>query len=198
MNELSQRLSLSGRLQKLRETLSAQRRSGEKDPVEAVVAILLFEDPNSGLNTLLIHRMQRRDDPWSGQIGLPGGRIEKTDPSSRDALKREVREEVGIDLDSEGEELGRLGVGYPARRMEMKVQPWAYGLKRRPEVIIGPEVEEAFWVPLSGLPSKSTTTEVEIRGERRSVEAFLVDGKIVWGFTHRVLTELLQIPDLTL
>jgi hypothetical protein len=31
---------------------------------------------------------------------------------------------------------------------------------------------------------------------RREVEAFLVDGQIVWGFTYRVLSELLAVPDI--
>jgi hypothetical protein len=26
------------------------------------------------------------------------------------------------------------------------------------------------------------------------VEAFLVDGRVVWGFTYRVLNELLAVP----
>jgi hypothetical protein len=38
-------------------------------------------------------------------------------------------------------------------------------------------------------------SEVEIRGIRREVEAFLVDGRIVWGFTYRVLSELLAVPN---
>lgn len=170
-----------------------QPRSGENDLVEAVVAILLLEDSGTSLNILLIQRIERVGDPWSGQIGLPGGRIDKADSSARDALRREVIEEVGVDLGTEGEELGPLTIGHPARRLEMKVQPWVYRLKRRPEVTVGPEVREAFWVPLSRLASSRTIVEVEIRGEPRNVEAFVVDGKIIWGFTHRVLTELLQI-----
>lgn len=183
---------------RIREQLSAEKRSGQNDTVEAVVAVLLLEDRVTGLNTLLIHRIDRAEDPWSGQIGLPGGRVEKTDASARDALMREVLEEVGVDLRSEGEELGPLTIGYPARRTEMKVQPWVFGLEKRPKVIAGPEVQEAFWVPLTILPSSLTTAEVEIRGENREVQAFRIDGRTVWGFTFRVLTELLQIPQVTL
>src|SRR5216684_4353842 len=149
--------------------------------------------PNA-CNTLLIHRIERSNDPWSGQIGLPGGRVEKFDGSTREALEREVREEVGLELNKEGELLGLLSVGHPGRRIEMKVQPWVYGLRRRPEVINGPEVQHAFWVSLSKLPSLKGTSEVEIRGTRILVEAFLVDRTVVWGFTYRVLNELLAVP----
>jgi len=46
---------------------------------------------------------------------------------------------------------------------------------------------------LSKLPSLRGTSEVEIRGARILVEAFIVDGRVVWGFTYRVLNELLAV-----
>jgi 8-oxo-dGTP pyrophosphatase MutT (NUDIX family) len=186
--------SLSERLTRLKENLSFNPRSSSDEPVDAVVGILLYQESADELNTLLIHRVERSNDPWSGQIGLPGGRVEKFDGSTSEALEREVREEVGLELSEEGELLGLLSVGHPGRRIEMKVQPWVYGLHRRPEVISGPEVQHAFWVSLSKLPSLRGTSEVEIRGTRILVEAFLVDGRVVWGFTYRVLNELLAVP----
>ena len=187
--------ALSERLMRLRETLSSNPRSGTNEKVEAVVGVLLHQEPANDFSTLLIQRVERNNDPWSGQIGLPGGRVEKFDGSTRDALKREVREEVGVDLGTDGEPLGALTVGHPMRNIEMRVQPLVYGLRRRPEVSVGPEVQEAFWVSLSKLPSVRGLSEVEIRGMRREVESFLVDGRIVWGFTYRVLSELLAVPD---
>ena len=186
--------ALSERLTKLKENLSSNPRSSNNEHVDAVVAILLYQDAPNELSTLLIHRVERISDPWSGQIGLPGGRIEKFDASTQEALEREVREEVGLELSEEGELLGLLSVGHPGRRVEMRVQPWVHGLHRRPNVTVGPEVQHAFWVPLSKLPSLKGTSEVEIRGTRILVEAFLVDGRVVWGFTYRVLNELLAIP----
>jgi 8-oxo-dGTP pyrophosphatase MutT (NUDIX family) len=180
---------------RLKETLLSNPRSGTNEKVEAVVGVLLHQEAANELSTLLIHRVERNNDPWSGQIGLPGGRVERFDGSTQDALKREVREEVGVDLGLDGEPLGSLSVGHPMRNIEMKVQPLVYGLRHRPEVNVGPEVQQAFWVSLSKLSSVRGLSEVEIRGMRREVEAFLVDGRIVWGFTYRVLSELLAIPD---
>lgn len=189
---LSQKM-LSERLSGLKKVLSSNSLSRGDEVVEAVVAILLLEDPNSNLSALLIHRAERSDDPWSGQIGLPGGRVEKSDVNARAALKREIREEVGLNLDEVGEELGPLSIGFPMRRLEMKVQPWVCGLYHQPVVRLGPEVQAAFWASLSRLPSLRSTAEIEIRGIPRTVDAFLVDGHVVWGFTHRVLSELLTI-----
>jgi 8-oxo-dGTP pyrophosphatase MutT (NUDIX family) len=179
---------------RLKENLSTSPRSGSNERVDAVVAILLNQDSADELSTLLVHRVERSNDPWSGQIGLPGGKIEKFDGSTQEAVEREVREEVGFELTREGEPLGVLSVGIPGRRVEMRVQPWVYGLQRRPEVTTGPEIQQAFWVSLPKLPSLRGTSEVEIRGTRILVEAFLVDGRVVWGFTYRVLNELLAVP----
>jgi len=181
-------------LMRLKESLSSNRRSDSNERVDAVVAVLLYQDSVDELSTLLIHRVERNNDPWSGQIGLPGGRVEKFDSSTREALEREVREEVALELGREGELLGVLSVGHPGRRVEMRVQPWVYGLQRRPEVTVGPEIQQSFWVSLAKLPSLRGTSEVEIRGTRMLVEAFLVDGRVVWGFTYRVLNELLAVP----
>src|SRR5256712_616667 len=109
---------------RLKENLSSNPRSSSNERVDAVVAILLYQDSADELSTLLIHRMERSNDPWSGQIGLPGGRVEKFDGSTHEALEREVREEVGLELGREGEQLGVLSVGHPGRRLEMRVQPW--------------------------------------------------------------------------
>jgi 8-oxo-dGTP pyrophosphatase MutT (NUDIX family) len=183
---------LSSRLTLLKNALASNHTSiGER--VEAAVGLMLYEQDHD-LETLLIQRAERQGDPWSGQIGLPGGRVKDSDGSIKGTLRREVMEEVGIDLEQVGRELGPLSVGQPMRRLEMKVQPWVYAIDKRPTVNIGPEVNSAFWVSLSGLNAKKTTSEVMIRDGWRTVDCFLVDGKVIWGFTYRVLTELLQTP----
>lgn len=191
MNSLSG-LNLSPLLRHLKDELATNTKAGEADYLEAVVAILLWEEPRSGLQTLLVQRVERDGDPWSGQIGLPGGRIKKAE-FPRDAIRREVEEEVGISLETVGFELGTLPIGHPMRRTEMGVQPWVYGLRTKPEITIGDEIASSFWVNLAELPTKKGTSQITIRDWSRNVDAFLVDGKVVWGFTYRVLTELLPI-----
>lgn len=167
--------------------------------MEAVVAILLWDEPGRGLETLLVQRAEREGDPWSGQIGLPGGRVKQGDETARAALHREVEEEVGIKLEEVSTELGKLSVGHPMRRTGMRVQPWVYGLRIKPAVNIGPtEIADSFWVNLAELPSKKKVSEITIRNEPWRVESFVVEGKIVWGFTYRVLTELLPILEISL
>ncbi len=173
-------------------------RSKEGDQVEAVVAILLWDEPGRGLQTLLVQRAEREGDPWSGQIGLPGGRVKQGAETPRTALHREVDEEVGIKLEEVGVELGSLSVGHPMRRLEMRVQPWVYGLRIKPRVSISSEIAGFFWTNLADLPTKNKMSEITIRNKPWSVESFVVEGKIVWGFTYRVLTELLPILEISL
>src|SRR5437763_16604366 len=103
---------------RLKENLSANPRSSSNERVDAVVAILLSQDSADALSTLLIHRMARSNDPWSGQIGLPGGRVEKFEGSPHEALEREVREEVGLEQGRGGAQLGDLSIGTAGRRLE--------------------------------------------------------------------------------
>src|SRR5437879_12622370 len=105
---------------RLKENLSSNPRSSTDERVDAVVAILLYQDSADELNTLLIHRMERSTDPWSGQIGLPGGRVEKFDGSTQEALEREVREEVGLELGRGGELVGVLSIGDRGRSVELR------------------------------------------------------------------------------
>jgi 8-oxo-dGTP pyrophosphatase MutT (NUDIX family) len=190
--------SLSPNLLHLKDKLASIDRSRDGDQVEAVVAILLWNEPGRGLQTLLVQRVERAGDPWSGQIGLPGGRVKQVTETPRTALHREVEEEVGIKLEEVGVELGSLSVGRPMRRMEMQVQPWVYGLKVKPRVSIGSEIAGSFWANLADLPSKRKMSEITIRNQPWSVESFMVEGKVVWGFTYRVLTELLPILEISL
>src|SRR5947209_1449935 len=184
---------LSPNLLHLKNKLGSINRSNDGDHVEAVVAILLWDEPGRGLQTLLVQRAEREGDPWSRQIGLPGGRVKQGAETPRTALHREVDEEVGIKLEDVGAELGSLSVGHPMRRLEMRVQPWVYGLRVKPKVSLGSEIADSFWVSLTELPPKMKMSEIMIRNEPRSVESFVVEGKIVWGFTYRVLTELIPI-----
>jgi 8-oxo-dGTP pyrophosphatase MutT (NUDIX family) len=190
--------SLSPNLLHLKDKLASIDQSRDGDQVEAVVAILLWDEPGRGLQALLVQRVEREGDPWSGQIGLPGGRVKQATETPRIALHREVEEEVGIKLEEVGVELGSLSVGHPMRRMEMQVQPWVYGLRVKPRVIIGSEIAGSFWVNLVELPSTKKMSEITIRNQPWSVESFMVEGKVVWGFTYRVLTELLLILEISL
>ncbi len=179
-------------LDRLSEAIKAAALDSSAAEVEASVAVLLIENDAREVELLLVQRVERNGDPWSGHIGLPGGRIKATDDSPLEACKREVMEEVGVDL-RDSRFLGGLSPNYPSNRPELKVQPFVFRLEHRPRVSVGPEIVNGFWIPLSRLPTFERRSEVETRLGKRFVESFFVNDKVVWGFTFRVLEELLTL-----
>lgn len=192
ISQLQDRREQTSQIERIRNLLSNQP-SISNDGVEAVVGMLLIEKTENGFEILLVQRAERTGDPWSGHIGLPGGRIKSSDSSPIEACRREVMEEVGIDLRHDGELLGNMTPEFPWNRPELKVQPFIYKLQRKPIVHIGPEIVSAFWVSLSELPKMRGQSVVSTRIGSRIVDAFLIDGRVVWGFTYRVLNELLAL-----
>src|SRR5262245_51926666 len=87
-------------------TLDAVRRLGrihrsppEPGATENVAAVALILVPgHTGLETLFIRRAVRVGDPWSGQVGLPGGRRDPADVDLEHTAIRETREELAVDL----------------------------------------------------------------------------------------------------
>jgi len=78
----------------------------EPSIIKAAVAIIL-RDGEHGTELLMMQRAKHENDPWSGQMSFPGGKIEASDADSKAAAVREAFEEVGADL-REKDYLGRL------------------------------------------------------------------------------------------
>ncbi len=53
----------------------------------------------NGEGKVLIQKRSLDEDVFPGLWGIPGGTVEMSDKSVLDALKREVREEVGVEID---------------------------------------------------------------------------------------------------
>src|SRR2546427_9832779 len=89
----------------------------------AAVMIILRDGPH-GLEVLLGERTKREGDPWSGQVGLPGGRRRAEDPTVLATAVRETREEVGIDLEGQADILGHMAPRAPGNKPEVLVLPY--------------------------------------------------------------------------
>ena len=69
-------------------------------PHDAAVAAIL-RPRDRGLELLYIERRHRPNDPWSGHIAFPGGRVEPSDTSLRATAERETLEEIDLHLQKE-------------------------------------------------------------------------------------------------
>jgi 8-oxo-dGTP pyrophosphatase MutT (NUDIX family) len=179
--------------------LFAQRRVSDLDrPRRAAVALVLSGEEHAP-ELLLLRRAERDGDPWSGHMALPGGHAEPGDADLAATARREAYEELGLELDR-AELLGRLDDVVPLRSSEISVRPFVFWLDAPQPLVLSAEVAEALWAPLSLLSSGSARRahEVTIAGSTMLVPAYLIEQRVVWGMTFRVLESLvrdLSAPD---
>ncbi len=177
---------------------TAPVRTREDAPKTAAVAAVLRPSA-SGAEVLLIERAKSPRDPWSGHMAFPGGRREASDRDLLDTATRETREEVSLNLAQDGELLGQLD-DVPAiargRQTGLVIRPYVFAVgEHRPLRPNGREVASIVWAPIGALRSGAGSTTTTIAHEGRSFElpAWNVEGRVVWGLTHRMLTMLLDL-----
>ena len=155
----------------------------------AAVAVLLRERP--GAEVLVTERARRESDPWSGQWSFPGGRRQPGEPLLH-AAWRETEEEVGLPL-RDRSPLGCLPARSPRNRPGLVVLPFVFAWDGPEEAHARAEVDAVAWVPLAGLPSTRTTARITVRDLELEMPAFVEGRRTIWGFTYRVLEELLPL-----
>lgn len=155
----------------------------------AAVAVLLRE--REGLEVLVMERAKRQTDPWSGHWSFPGGRRQKGE-SLLSAACRETEEEIGVAPDP-AEAIGCMAARAPANRPELLVLPFVFRWMMDQEPRLGPEVASTAWVPLWDLRSTRATATIRIRDRDVRMPAFVEGSRAVWGFTYRLLEDLLAL-----
>lgn len=163
----------------------------------AQAAVVVMVRLNQGVpEVLLIKRAEAPDDPWSGHLALPGGRVERDDATLVDTAIRETLEEVGIDLTRRGTILGQLDPVSPRSPYvpKISVTPLVAIVRSDVTLHIGQEVEQAFWMPLDELKRNGRSeTVVKVVGEHTlSWPAYPSPYGPIWGITERILTQLLS------
>jgi 8-oxo-dGTP pyrophosphatase MutT (NUDIX family) len=157
---------------------------------EAAVAVILNPVLNEG-SMLLMQRMERAGDPWSGQVAFPGGHRSVTDRTHVETAIREASEEVGIDL-SEDELLGGLPFMY-SRGRRVLVAPLVFKLLHEASVRLNQEVATSFWIPLDALSTmRVTRRDVRDEGLKLTVDSYVYDNRVIWGLTFRIINALLN------
>jgi 8-oxo-dGTP pyrophosphatase MutT (NUDIX family) len=162
----------------------------QEQPVRpAAVLIPVVDHPEP---TVLLTQRSPHLSNHAGQISFPGGKIDATDASPRDAALREACEEVGLSRDFI-EPIGYLDLygtafGFRILPTVAKVRP---GFKL---VINEAEVVDAFEVPLAFLmnPENHQIHNKEFRGMERSYYAMPYAERYIWGATAGILRVLYE------
>lgn len=162
---------------------------------ESAVAMILRED-SDGPEVLFIERARHDGDPWSGNLGFPGGKVEKEDGDPRRTAERETLEEIGLDL-SGALCLGRLD-DITGAHLPVLISCFVFQLSASPVFKLSREIERAFWVPLHVLcdPRLHVEIAVQFRDERMVRPAVNVLGTgqtPLWGITYRLITQFFRI-----
>ena len=151
--------------------------------------ILKPSSENGQLDVLLVKRVSSPIDPWSGHMAFPGGRQRGPREGMFETARREVLEEVGLDL-QKMELLGRLDDVVPGSFL-IKVTPFAVVAAEPAEVKINTaEIDDHVWIPLEFFFDSKNSTPYNIArvGENREVPSFVYNGRhIVWGLTLRII-----------
>lgn len=154
----------------------------------ASVAMLLRQG-DEGVEVLFIQRAHYPNDPWSGNLGFPGGRIEPEDSDPLATAIRETAEEVGIVL-SDNQLLAQLedqrGV-----RVAVQVCCYVFVVDEAVEINANEEVAQAFWVPLNQLQEQQRhgQREVDWHGTPTEVPSIYLNDEVpvLWGLTYRIV-----------
>lgn len=163
----------------------------------AAVAIAL-QERQDGISLLMIQRAKREGDPWSGHMGFPGGRRDRSDRDDLYCAIRETREEIGVDLEQCATklcELGEVNTGWRPDRPEMLVQPFVFLMNDEPVFTLNYEVDDTIWVPLKYLMDRSNRVPLkwQWKGEPQESDSYLYKGKRIWGLSLLMIDELLEV-----
>lgn len=187
---------LSAGLDRLARALAghnATTESGDELVWAAVAVILLERASPDGVALLLIRRAERAGDPWSGHMGLPGGRRDDGDSDLLETAIRETHEEVGVGL-TRAQLLGTLDDVAPRTPVlpPVAVRPFVFALPQEPTLALNGEIAGAGWVSVADMldPAARRMVDVESRGGRRFVSAYVTSRGVVWGMTERILSLL--------
>ena len=149
-------------------------------------------------DVLVIQRASSRRDPWSGQMALPGGRLDPVDAGLVGAAVRETMEETGVDLGARGMLLGRIEAMRPLGVRIPTISIWPFVFQVDSEAIArvaSPEVASVHWFPVEALVDRANrgTYPWTYGGVVRQFPCIRLEGRVIWGLTYRILTRLFEV-----
>lgn len=150
--------------------------------------LLIYPDPQTGEDTVVFTLRTETLSTHRGQISLPGGSQDATDPSPEFTALREAQEEIGIDP-AEVTVLGRL-LQVPTVVTNYLITPIVGRTARRPDFNPNPrEVAALIEVPLAHLRDDAIhlTEERTASFGTFTLHSYQYGPYNIWGATGRIL-----------
>ncbi len=162
----------------------------ERNPRNAAVMMLFY--PKEALTHIALILRPEYEGVHSGQIALPGGKVETYDINYTKTALRETQEEVGV-LMTTVEVLKPLTKVY-IPPSNFWVHPFLGFTETRPDFVLQKEeVEKVIEVPLVELLDENNVTSQNLStsyAKNIEVPSFELRGYTVWGATAMMLSEL--------
>ncbi|MDV3502793.1 CoA pyrophosphatase [Marinobacter sp. M-5] len=179
-------------------TLRPQKLPFRRHLTRASVALIYRKADDGGVELMFIQRARRQGDPWSGDMGFPGGRMQPEDATPRAAAERETLEETGVDLLRHGRFQARLSdliTRHHSRWRPMVVTPYVYQWHGTQPVTLNHEVEQIVWVPLDYLAARENQSRLPWRTPvgTLNLPCCRYQDYCIWGLSYSMLQELLVL-----
>jgi 8-oxo-dGTP pyrophosphatase MutT (NUDIX family) len=203
MNELKTKIEF-GLSKKLPGNSAHQLLMKQRKPIQEIKeialkarisSVLILIYPKYGEPHIVLIQRHDYNGTHSGQIGLPGGKAEKLDKGLLDTALREAFEELQINK-KELQVLGSLSPLYipPSNFI---VNPFIAIQETEPSFVPDKyEVKEVLEIPLSYFTTDENLSEQSVlnnNGQKIEVKGYMINGRIIWGATAMILTELREL-----
>ena len=160
------------------------------DARRAAVLMLLY--PHQGETHLPLIVRPVYEGVHSGQIALPGGKVQEYDHSIVHTALRETAEEIGVSV-PEDQVLGVLSELY-IPPSNMLVTPVVAYSEKKPQYQPDPlEVAEVLDFPLAAFARPRHQQVLPIRvanGQTLQAPSYVIEERVIWGATAMMMSEL--------
>ena len=163
---------------------------------QAAVAILLYQKQDEIYFPLIRRTSNNFNDKHKGQISLPGGKLDDSDPDFYHCALRELEEELGVKEDKIKPVGSLTELFIPVSNF--KVYPYVvfsdYNINFVPRQS---EVQYVLEVSLKDLLDKNSMKTgkiiVDNGRELEDIPYFLLNDQVVWGATAMILNEFKNV-----
>ena len=184
--------ALRGRLRRVLLTVEDAVALDVRGRTDAAVLVALYLEHDRPGAVLTERRPDLRRHP--GEVSFPGGRRDPGDPSLQVTALREAHEEIGLDP-AAVEVLGALQPT-PTIATGYAIYPFVALIEAGQQWTLSPrEVAEVLEFPLDTLQRGYGRRRLLRRGIPIRTDTYVVDDKLIWGATARILADLFDRLD---